>query len=113
MRGRKKIITVCGLFLTGLLWLCSCGSPSSDSAVETGSELVYVSSMELQYAENFSVDYYEGGYTLLTVKDGTRILVVPEGKDIPGSLEEGVIVMQRPIKNLYLVASAVMDMLMR
>lgn len=110
MRGRKKIITVCGLFLTGLLWLCSCGSPSSDSAVETGSELVYVSSMELQYAENFSVDYYEGGYTLLSIKDGTRILVVPEGKDIPGSLEESVIVMRRPIKNLYLVASAVMDM---
>lgn len=134
MMGRKNITGICCLFLVGLLGLCSCGSPSSDSgapaavepesmneqtestvsinniAEESGNELIYESSMELQYAENFSVDYYEGGYTLLTVKDGTQILVVPEGKSIPENLEEGVVVMQRPIENLYLVASAVMDM---
>ncbi len=116
MTERKKITGICCLFLVGLLGLCSCGSPSSDSGVHAAvepepiNELVYESSMELQYAENFSVDYYGGGYTLLTVKDGTRILVVPEGKSIPENLEEGVVVMQRPIENLYLVASAVMDM---
>ena len=130
MTGRKKITTICCLLLMGLLGLCSCGSPSSDSVGNTSSdtsenstvleqtesmdenqaELVYESSMELKYAENFSVDYYVGGYKLLTVMDGTKILVVPEGKVVPENLEEGVYIMQQPIENLYLVATAVMDM---
>lgn len=116
---RKTIIAIC-LFLIGLLGLHGCGSPSSnyDSKYsvdnlqnkETKGSLVYESSMELQYAENFSVDYYKGGYTMLTTMDGKRFLVVPEGKEIPENMKEDIIVLQRPMKDLYLVASAVMDM---
>ena len=116
---RKTIIAIC-LFLIGLLGLHGCGSPSSnyDSKYsadnlqnkETEGSLVYESSMELQYAENFSVDYYQGGYTMLTTMDGKRFLVVPEGKEIPENMKEDIIVLQRPMKDLYLVASAVMDM---
>lgn len=112
MTGRKKVTTICCLFLIGLLGLCGCSSPSSDSwnsaAGENSKELVYESSMELSYAEKFSVDYYEGGYTLLKTMDGTQILVVPEGKELPENPGEDVIVLQRPIENLYLVASAAM-----
>lgn len=96
------------------------GSPADDYDSSSGAdatqddqvpELVYEGSMELQYAENFSVDYYEGGYVMLsTVMDGKRFLVVPEGKPVPESLDEDITVLQRPIKNIYLVASAVMDM---
>ena len=106
MTGRKKKTTICCLLLMGLLGLCSCGSPSSDSVENTSSDtsenstvleqtenaeennevLVYESSMDLKYAENFSVDYYVGGYKLLTVKDGTKLLVVPEGKAVPENL---------------------------
>lgn len=123
MTGRKRITTLCCLCLVGLLGLCSCGSPSSDYTKKTESEqaglsqtkensgeLVWESSMELQYAKNFSVDYYEGGYKLLTITDGTEILVVPEEKEVPEGLEEDVVVLKQPIKNLYLVSSAVMDM---
>ena len=119
MTGKKKIAAVCCLFLLGLPGFCSCVNPSSDSMAGQTIEsegLVYESSMELQYAENFSVDYFEGGYTLLSVKDGTKILVVPEEKEIPEEkmiserLGDDVIVLQRPVGNLYLVASAVMDM---
>ena len=117
---RKTIIAIC-LLLTGLLGLHGCGSPSSnyDSKYsadnlqnkETEGSLVYESSMELQYAENFSVDYYKGGYTMLTTAmDGQRFLVVPEGKEIPENMQEDIVVLQRPMKDLYLVASAVMDM---
>ena len=125
MRKRRKKTIVSGLFLLGLLGLVGCGSPSSDSApikeaqevsalesmneAEAG-ELIYESSMELQYAQNFSVDYYEGGYRMLKTMDGTQILIVPEGKEIPENLQEEVIVLQQPIRNLYLVSSAVMDM---
>lgn len=120
----RRITKVCFLPILGLLGLCSCGSPSSDfeattvveSEVADGitteeAELVYEKSMELQYAENFSVDYYAGGYTLLTTRmDGNRFLVVPEGKEVPKGLEKEIAVIQRPVKNLYLVASSVMDM---
>lgn len=130
MTGRKRITTICCLLLMGLLGLCSCGSPSSDSVEnissdisedsavsgstesidENSAEFVYESSMELKYAENFSVDYYAGGYKLLTVMDGTKLLVVPEGKAVPENLEENMYIMRQPVENLYLVATAAMDM---
>lgn len=108
---------------------CSVKSAGTPSASESGSpaeakgasrtpgpvfesgELVYRGSMSLQYAENFAVDYYEGGYTMLTTKlDGARFLLVPEDKAVPKDLSEGIVVLKRPVKDIYLVASAVMDM---
>ncbi len=121
MTGRKKRTALCCLFLIGLLGLCSCGSPSSDSVEnvtanpesektgENSRKLVFERSMELKYAENFSVDYYEGGYKLLKIKDGTQILIVPEDEGIPKDLEEDIIVLKQPIENLYLVSSSVMN----
>ena len=52
------------------------------------SGLVYDHSMELDYAEQFSVDYYKDGYALITIADKDRFLVVPEGKKAPESLDE-------------------------
>ena len=104
MKGRKKVIAICCLFLAGLLGLCGCSSPSSDSAKDRISdELVYESSMELEYAKQFSVDYYKDGYRLLATSDCTKILVIPEGKEAPKDLEKGIIVMQQPVQNHYLV----------
>ena len=114
-RRNRTMITIC-LFLLGLLMLAGCGSPSSAYEKQTVSdgisqELVYAGSMELQYAGNFAVDYYEDGYTMLTTTmDGQRFLIVPENKAVPKDLDEEIVVLHRPIKDLYLVASAVMDM---
>lgn len=125
MNRRKKATFFYILLLTGLLGLCSCSSPDSASTLSSETEivetessesenmpscLVYESSMELQYAEQFSIDYYEGGYTMLNLSDGSRFLVIPEGKTEPEGVEADVVVLQRPIKNLYLVASSTMDM---
>lgn len=124
MRGRKKAYV---LLLVGLLWLYGCGSPSPDSDVmadieeeseldldisdlDSGEELVYERSLELQYAENFKVDYYEGGYTLLTITmDGTQFLIVPENGDVSQTLDKEIVVLRRPMKDIYLVASSAMD----
>lgn len=129
MLGRKKITKYYWLFLIGLLGLCGCGSPSSDSwknnisGIESeqitcnveenqynNSELLYLKSMELQYAQNFSVDYYEDGYIMISIMDDTKILVIPEENGIPSGLGDDVKVVKRPVKNMYLVASATMDM---
>lgn len=139
MSRRKRLVILCCVILMGLFELYGCSSPSSDSGITAVSAemtdsqaanseavdeeaidderaganrtgLIYESSMELQYAQNFSIDYYEGGYTFLTVMDGSRFLVVPEGKEIPEGMEKNIVILQRPIENLYLVASAAMDM---
>lgn len=73
-------------------------------------QLSYEGSMELSYAEAFAVDYYAEGYQLLTVADGSRYLIVPEDGTVPQELDDDIVVLMRPIENLYLVASAVMDM---
>lgn len=117
MSGRKKYgkLIVC-VFLMGLLGLGGCGSPSSASmgtSEETAglSSLQFQGSMELQYAENFSVDYYEGGYELLTtIPDSKQYLLVPEGAEVPVGLDEEICVLQEPLDDIYLVASGVMDM---
>lgn len=136
MRKRKKHINLIGcLLLMGLSGLIGCGSPSSASETAAGkpaemvseadletdeqgveaeqpeTELTYESSMKLHYATNFSVDYYEGGYTMLTTTvDGAQFLVVPEEKSVPQELDENIVVLRQPVGNLYLVASAAMDM---
>lgn len=107
--------------MIGLAGLCGCGSPSSDSMEPVESEakgetkadslgnLKYKSSMELQYAKNFSVDDYEGGYKILKTMDGTQILVVPEKKEVPDGIGKDVVVVKQPVKNLYVVSSSIMD----
>lgn len=122
MRHRKKIFM---LLFVGLLCLSGCSShtstPASDSGLETKadlpstqktedvSSLVYEKSMELQYAENFTVDYYKGGYVLLTtIMDEVRFLIVPENKEVPQNLDKEIVILKRPVKDIYLVASSAM-----
>lgn len=121
-RNRRKGIYV--LLLVGLLGLNGCSSPSSASAemsaqADTGTAavmseqdvLIKTGSMELQYAENFTVDYYTGGYKVLTtLPDEKQYLLVPEGESVPQELDEDICILQEPLQNIYLVASGVMDM---
>lgn len=65
-------------------------------------------SMELQYAQNFSVDYYNGGYALITISDGSQYLVVPEAGDIPTGIDADITVLRQPITNIYLAATSAM-----
>ena len=119
MIGRKQIVILGCLLMIGLAGLCGCGSPSSDSmervvteadhAADVPGGLTYESSMELQYAKNFSVDDYEGGYKILKTMDGTQILVVPEEKEVPDGISKDVVVVKQPVKNLYVVSSSIMD----
>ena len=120
MIKRHSIATVCCVMLIGLAGLCGCGSSSDTNKDTVGITKEATSNvdalgeptdhLQLAYAKNFSIDYYEGGYKLLTIKDGTQILTVPEGKKAPDNLDESIIVMQQPVNNIYLVSSAVMDM---
>ena len=67
-------------------------------------------SMELLYADQFAVDYYDGGYAMITIKDSGAYLVVPEGQDIPRELPGDVTVLRQPLQNIYLAATSAMDL---
>ena len=122
MSGRIRRNLIYVLLLMGLLGLNGCGSPSSasmettmegspEAAESEQTEFIKTGSMELQYAENFSVDYYEGGYKMLTtIPDHESYLLVPEGQPVPEGLDEDISILQEPLHNIYLVASGVMDM---
>lgn len=98
-----------------MIWLCvSCGMPdgaeNGKRDTDISPALTYSHSMETVYAEKFAVDYYEDGYTLLTIADESRYLVVPEGLSVPEGLEQDIVPLLQPLDHVYLVASAVMDM---
>lgn len=88
-----------------------------DSAV-TGvkwEDLKVEHSMKLLYAEQFHVDYLcesngQEEYPLITIEGGDRFLVVPENTDVPEGIEEGVVVLKRPLDHIYLVATSAMDL---
>lgn len=104
-----------------ILWLCvltvllciSCGSGTGQAGerdLRISPELTYSGSMDLVCAEKFAVDYYEEGYALVTIAEDGRYLLVPEGQEVPEGLSEDIIPLVQPLDQIYLSASAVMDM---
>ena len=69
------------ILVAALLAGCSVAPASLGSSAPEGKEipgLIWESSMDLEYANEFTVDYYVGGYALIEVIGDCRYLVVPE-----------------------------------
>lgn len=66
--------------------------------------------MQLEYASQFQVDYYAGGYSLITIGDSDRYLLVPENGTVPEGVDSSIIILQQPLDNLYVAASSAMDL---
>lgn len=121
MKTASKVIAMI-LAAVMLIMLVSCeknNEPSETSGTDasletTGNEqnpeenydgkLVFDHTMELTYAKCFSVDYYKGGYKMITVMDGetvqSKILIVPENMSVPSDLEDDVYVLHQPVTNI-------------
>ena len=86
--------------------------PAEEPTAEAGGPelpgLTYLSSMEKQYAVQFDVHYYEGGYKYLVIGDGNSYLLVPEGKSAPEGLDPGIRVLQQPLDRVYLAGTSCM-----
>ena len=106
----KRLISLLALAALSVCLLAGCSQQNSTDATDISGELNYESSMELTSATGFSVDYYTDGYKLISIEDEGQFLVVPEGKEAPSDLDDGITVIQQPLQNIYLVASATMDM---
>ena len=64
--------------------------------------------LQLEYAEHFTVDEFEGGLRLICVSNGERFLVVPQDAKVPDGLSSDIAVIRRPADKVYLVSSATM-----
>ena len=99
-----KLIPAAALTLTG------CGSKTQPANTES---LVFSHHYQLDYAQQFTADCYEGGYTMLTIAESdARFLVVPEDAAEVDSLPADVTVLRQPVENIYLVSTSVMDLLL-
>lgn len=98
MKKLKNMLILCIVMTVGLFCLAGCSSLSEN----VDGKLEFDSAMELKYAQNFSVDNYKGGYKIITLKDGSRYLAVPEGKSVPENLDADLVVLQLPLTNVCL-----------
>lgn len=102
------------LLLVLLLLLLLCGCRQEDQAEEeiniAWDTLEWDHSMELLYADQFSVDYFQDGYKKITIGEADIYLVVPENTPVPSSVPEEVTVLRQPLDSIYLVATSAMDL---
>ena len=99
MRGIRfaALVTAAGLlFVTG----CEKKKDTADISVK--------GSMELKYAEQFSVDYCEDGCSVVDI-DGAKYLIVPEDVSVPDDTS-GMTVIKQPVENIYVAATSSMDL---
>ena len=97
------------LFLIATLLLSvlgGCGTVETKEGLGNGWEPER--SMELQFATQFSVDYYQDGYKLVSLADESRCLVIPEGAEIPKGISKDIVPLYQPLENIYLAATASM-----
>ena len=71
--------------------------------------LTWDHALELSYADQFSVNYYEGGYKLFTIEGDGEFLLVPDGEEAPEDLPDDITVLSHTPKSIYLVATSAMD----
>ena len=86
--------------------LCDCAAAEPQEGLGNGWQSERT--MELEYAHEFQVDYYRSGYKLVSLADGSRFLVIPEGGELPEGIAEDIVPLYQPIENIYLAATAAM-----
>ena len=100
-RMSKKIL----LFLSALLLLSGC---AAEKAPKDFGDLGITGTMELKYAQQFSVDYLADGCSLISIQESGRFLLVPEGQEPPLNIDRDIAVLRQPVENIYLAATSAM-----
>ena len=102
---RRGALALCLVLLFCLLAGCT-----GHSGEKNWSELTPQSTTELKYAKQFTIEDYGNGLQLITIAQDRQYLLVPEGAQAPAGVPEEVTVLQQPIQNIYLTATAAMDL---
>ena len=99
------------LLMMGIFSLSvSTKAADNDSSAPEIPGLTFQSEMQNEFAECFHIYYYNDDYTLIDVPDSGQFLLVPEGKSAPDGLDEDIVVLQKPLDNIYLAATSAMSL---
>ena len=114
MKTKKLLTTIITLLLA--LVLAGCGGSGTVGETGTGVWNEHLTgSMELKYADQFHVDHYEDGISVVTVEDGLRYLFTENADALPEWLPEdevsGMTVITTPVHAVYNAASSAMDLI--
>ena len=71
-------------------------------------DLICEGEMQLDFAQQFQVYFYQDGYELLDITQSGQYLLIPEDKEVPEGLDESITVLQKPLDHIYLQATSAM-----
>ncbi|MCI8454413.1 MAG: ABC transporter substrate-binding protein [Lachnospiraceae bacterium] len=91
-------------------WRTESKKESGQVADRSWMKIKQTGSLSLRYATQFSVDFYEKGYALVTVAESGVYLVVPEGGEVWEGIPQEVTIIKKPLDRIYLVATSAMDL---
>jgi len=91
-----------------LILIVSLSGCVSEPTGKNFDDLEVVGSMDLKYAQQFSVEYLADGCSLISINESGRVLVVPVGQEPPLNIDEDITVLRQPVENIYLAATSVM-----
>ena len=97
MKTRISLLTA-----ASLLFITGCAKQAAPAPLDIAG------SMDLKYAEQFTVDYCENGCSVVTIGDD-KFLIVPEDTEIPADTS-GMTVIKQPVENIYVAATSAMDL---
>lgn len=110
MQYMKRHIITAVLCMILSAWLTGCGQKEASVTENDFQDFKPTGQMELSYADQFSIDYYENGYAMIHITDSGDYLVVPENGTVPENLDSEITVLQKPLDHVYLVATSAMDL---
>ena len=103
----KRILSLILIFML-CLGLAGCTPSGGSEAVQTADHTV-TGHMDLTYAEQFAVDYYSDGTSLITIHGEFPFLLVPEGVTVSDEAIGSATVIRQPLNSIYQASSAMMD----
>ena len=72
--------------------------------------LTFVERADLMYAEEFAIDRYKDGYSVIYTAEGVGYLLVPNGGKVPENIDSSMKVIDTPVRNVYMAATSVMGL---
>lgn len=107
----KAINKLFPLIISVLIVFCGCEKPEGIPDVPLEIEgLVFSERVQNEYAEQFVIDRYEDGYSVIRTMGEESFLIIPEGKNVPENIDENIVPLSQPVGNIYLAATSAMGL---
>ncbi|MBQ6314687.1 MAG: ABC transporter substrate-binding protein [Mogibacterium sp.] len=111
----RKRITLTLIITLLLILMAGCSGDKVTERADSVLDEHLIGTMELKYANQFHVNYYEDGIAVVDIEDGLRYLVIEGSDELPEWLPDEEIgemtLICAPAHSVYLAASSAMDLI--